>query len=72
MISIKHHDHMHEWSEADELIKPSADLEDKLKQVREEVKIIGTSSALNKDQKELLRTHERRNVLLSTLNMQSM
>ena len=56
--------------DADEIIQKNLDLEDKLTQVREETKCIGTSESLNKDKTELLRLHEMHNHIIFTADLQ--
>ena len=63
---------MNKQSNAVELIAKYYDLEDKLLQVQEEAKHIGTTETISKDQLEHLRTHERHNHIASMANVQSL
>ena len=49
--------HLKKYDNAAEIMQKNLNLEDKLTQVREESKRIGTSDSLNKDKTELLRLH---------------
>ena len=68
-MSIGSDTHLRKYFDAAEIIQKNLDLEDKLNQVRDEAKRVGTSYSLNKDQKDLLRMHGRCNRVISIADL---